>query len=117
MNTQLRLLPYHGTAGRPLVLMTNLHDALYQRVRQLDLSGQLELALRLPSAIEQIVDQRDRLAELPDRELELRLVHAERDVDRLGRERARRRAARGRCPECQVHPDHGHLLGCDRGAA
>jgi hypothetical protein len=114
VNTGQLRLTSHGDAVEPLVLSFEVSDQLLTRLRDLGVAGQLELSVRAPAALADLVARIAYVQELGDTELRQRAMDTERELHHLRREQARRGDER-RCPECKVHRENGHLITCELG--
>lgn len=84
---------------------------LLERFRALDDGERMELQLRAPGALAELIDRIGYLADLPTYELRHRATDFERDLNRAKLLLAERHDAE-RCPECRVHRSNGHTFGC-----
>jgi hypothetical protein len=87
-------------------------DRLAGKIRALHMGLRLELNLRAPVVIEQLVDELGALDEVTDDELRVRKANALREIERLDREHDRRVRQRNRCPDCGSDIRDGHQPGC-----
>lgn len=85
---------------------------LLEKIRSLHAGLRVELNLRAPMVLEQLVDELLGLGEISDHELQLRKSYAQRDVDRYRAEQDRRAAAHETCSACGRHPRDGHAGSC-----
>jgi hypothetical protein len=110
-NDQLRLRP--EKRNRPSTkLDVDCPDRLLFKIRDLNLSQRLELALRAPAALERVVDRIAHVGSLSHQEIEHAYVEARDDLAALDAERTRRR----QCPNCGCANGNGHLMGCPAAA-
>lgn len=106
-DTQLRLRP--EKRNRPSTTIdVDAGDRLLAKLRDLNVGQRLEFALRVPTALERVLDRIAHLGTLSNQEVEHALIESRQDVDALEAERQRRL----QCPACGFHQANGHALGC-----
>jgi hypothetical protein len=110
MDGQLRLTA-EGTGAEPVVLTIDVSHEQLERFRALTDVERMELEVRAPGALSELVDRIAYLDALPTYELRHRATDFERDWNRA-RQLLAERHDRERCPECRVHEKNGHAFGC-----
>jgi hypothetical protein len=88
------LMRLHAREGelQPVYLDIEVSERLRAKIDGLSASQRLELAMRAPAALEQLVDGIAHVADLSPLELQQRFTHAQREIEALAAERRRRHA-------------------------
>ena len=110
---QLPLEPEQDGSGEAkLELVLEVPARLVKLVRRLEPLARHEFGLRAPIVLQKLLDQLVDRGRIPDRELHIRLLTAEREAEELHIEQQARARKRRTCPHCR-ELDGQHLPACE----
>lgn len=113
MTGQLRLTPAEGGAA-PVLFDVDLPEGVLEQVRELSPAARLELAMRVPTVIGDLVTELAAVDSIPAAEVTRRISDYRRAIERLRSSLARRAQQVTTCAECGVRDRDAHLFGCSR---